>query len=182
MADLSRELAYTMTLDANITATEPLLGQMSTYQSVTNFLDTNLIAITAFLAVLSTLLIYSLMLSDVEQRTFEFGMLRALGFNTKNVMTTVILQAFLFAIPGVVFGLSFAAAMNAAIRYVLFNLAENKTNYLLTPSSIVIGVCTGIFIPLIANYAPISVALGKNLRNSLDQSRRAASEITVKMT
>ena len=32
------------------------------------------------------MLIYSLMLSDVEQRTYEFGMLRALGFNTKNII------------------------------------------------------------------------------------------------
>lgn len=155
---------------------------MGTFKSVTSFLDTNLISITAFLGVLSSMLIYSLMLSDVEERTFEFGMLRALGFNTKNVMATVFIQAMMFAIPGVLLGLAAAAGMNAGIRYILFTLANNSTNYALTTSSIIIGVLTGIIIPIIANYAPISVALGKNLRTSLDQSRRTGGEITVKMT
>jgi ABC-type antimicrobial peptide transport system permease subunit len=31
------------------------------------------------------------MLSDVEEKTYEFGMLRALGFNTKNIMITIIM-------------------------------------------------------------------------------------------
>lgn len=45
--------------------------------------------IVIFLGILSAQLIYSLMLSDVEEKTFEFGMLRALGFNTKNIVTTI---------------------------------------------------------------------------------------------
>lgn len=41
----------------------------------------NMTAICLFLLVmLSTILIYSLMISDVDEKTFEFGMLRAIGF------------------------------------------------------------------------------------------------------
>ena len=86
----SFKLAETLTAKAHITTSEPILDQMHTYKGITTFLDTNLIAITAFLGVLSAMLIYSLMLSDVEERTYEFGMLRALGFNTKNIMMTVV--------------------------------------------------------------------------------------------
>ena len=50
-----------------------------------------MLTLTAFLAILSAQLIYSLMLSDVEERTFEMGMLRALGFNTNNILSTVLL-------------------------------------------------------------------------------------------
>jgi hypothetical protein len=71
-------------------------------------------------------------------------------------------------VPGVLLGLVAAAIMNAGLRAILFNLANNKTSYALTSGSVVLGVLTGILIPLIANYAPISLALGKNLRNSLD--------------
>lgn len=35
---------------------------------------------TFLLLMLSVLLIYSLMIGDVEEKTYEFGMLRALGF------------------------------------------------------------------------------------------------------
>ena len=86
------------------------------------FLETNLLTITVFLALLSSQLIYSLMLSDVEERTYEFGMLRALGFNTKNVMMTIFIQAMIFAIPGVVFGLGMASVLNAGVRYEILTL------------------------------------------------------------
>ena len=33
-----------------------------------------------FLCILSVQLIYSLMISDVEEKTYQYGMLRALGF------------------------------------------------------------------------------------------------------
>ena len=88
----------------------------------------------------------------------------------------------MFAIPGVGLGMAAAAAMNAGVRYILFSLVNNETDYMLTPSSIIIGTATGLLIPLVANYAPISVALGKNLRTSLDQSRRSANEMSIKVT
>ena len=85
----------------------------------------------------------------------------------------------IFAIPGVLLGLMAAAVLNAAIRYMLFTLTENVVDYYLTSSSVIIGVCVGIFIPIFANTIPIRQALGKNLRTSLDLNRRTAGEISV---
>lgn len=45
-----------------------------------NFIDNLIAAATMILLMLSILLIYSLMIGDVEEKTYEFGMLRALGF------------------------------------------------------------------------------------------------------
>jgi len=42
-----------------------------------------------FLAILSVMLIYSLMLSDVDEKTYQYGMLRALGFKNKNLMALI---------------------------------------------------------------------------------------------
>jgi ABC-type antimicrobial peptide transport system permease subunit len=69
-----------------------------------------MVTVVAFLALLSCQLIYSLMLSDVEEKTFEFGMLRALGFNRNNIIYTIIVSAFTFSVPGVLSGLLAAAA------------------------------------------------------------------------
>ena len=60
------------------------------------------------------------MLSDVEEKTYEFGMLRALGFNTKNIMAVIITQAFTFSIPGLITGLIVAYGLNYAMRTVLY--------------------------------------------------------------
>lgn len=45
-----------------------------------NFVDNLVVSATFLLLMLSVLLIYSLMIGDVEEKTYEFGMLRALGF------------------------------------------------------------------------------------------------------
>ena len=45
-----------------------------------NFIENLLGVATIILLMLSILLIYSLMIGDVEEKTYEFGMLRALGF------------------------------------------------------------------------------------------------------
>jgi ABC-type antimicrobial peptide transport system permease subunit len=117
------------------------------------------------------------MLSDVEEKTYEFGMLRALGFNTRNLMATIILQAFTFAIPGLVSGIIVAAILNLAMRHVLYNLTNNNSTYGLSSGSMMIGLSIGLFLPLISNIIPIQKALGKNLRASLDPYQRGAGEL-----
>lgn len=50
------------------------------------FLDSLFGTAIFILAILAILLIYSLMLSDIDSKTYEFGMLRALGFQNKNLI------------------------------------------------------------------------------------------------
>ena len=58
---------------------------------MSTLLNNNLGTIIAFLIILSAQLIYSLMLGDVDEKTFEFAMLRSLGFNTHNIVATITL-------------------------------------------------------------------------------------------
>lgn len=146
-----------------------------------DFVNTSMATVIVFLGLLSSQLIYSLMLSDVEEKTFEFGMLRALGFNRKNIILTIIVSAFTFAIPGILSGILFAAGQNAGLRYLLFKLVENKSTYSLTTTSIILGLSLGIILPLVSNIIPIQKALGKNLRASLDVYHRASSELSVQI-
>ena len=73
-------LADTLTLESNFTLTAPLKGQFGTTSTMKTFLDSTLITIIIFLGMLSAMLLYSLMLSDVDSKTYEYGMLRSLGF------------------------------------------------------------------------------------------------------
>jgi ABC-type antimicrobial peptide transport system permease subunit len=61
-------------------ATSTLAISVSGYLMLKNFIDNLIAAATIILLMLSILLIYSLMIGDVEEKTYEFGMLRALGF------------------------------------------------------------------------------------------------------
>ena len=74
-----------------------------------------------------------------------------------------------------------AAALNAAGRAAVYDIARNRSTYGLSPGSIWLGVILGIFLPLISNILPIQAALGKTLRTSLDLYQRSAGELAVSM-
>lgn len=128
---------------------------MNNVEFITIFVSTNMMAIIAFLTILCIQLIYSLMLSDVEEKTYEFGMLRALGFNTKNLGVTIIIQALSFAMPGLLFGFIVAIALNVIVRYILYSITTNYDTYALSTASVWIGVVLGTLIPLLSNIIPI---------------------------
>ena len=91
LAERGKSMLSLFNLDANLTATEPILNSMEQVEIVNIFLDTNLVTIVCFLVILSTQLIYDLMISDVEERKFEYGLLRALGFKKRNLFGTIII-------------------------------------------------------------------------------------------
>ena len=95
------------------------------------------------------------MLTDVEGKTYEFGMLRALGFNTNNLITLIFIQAFTFAVPGLLIGLTLAAALNSFCRFGIFNIFQIFSTYGLTYSSLVIGIVMGLVLPLLSNILPV---------------------------
>ena len=56
------------------------------------------------MVMLSAMLIYSLMVSDIDDRTYEMAMIRALGLKSKSVMHIIIIQSLIFLVPGVLAG------------------------------------------------------------------------------
>lgn len=79
----------TIPYNANITISTPLKENLRGAKMISVFMASNMGAIVVFLSIISVKLIYSLLISNVSEKTYEFGMLRALGFTTKNVVTTI---------------------------------------------------------------------------------------------
>ena len=132
-----------------------------------------------FLGILSIQLIYSLMISNVDEKTYQYGMLRALGFKQKSLVTLISLQSSFFSLPGLCGGLIVASFLNFIARFFVFVYSRNSTDFDLSPSAIWLGVSMGLVIPLIANVMPIQRALSKNLRVSLDLYHKTINEITI---
>jgi ABC-type antimicrobial peptide transport system permease subunit len=63
------------------------------------------------------------MLSDVDEKTYQYGMLRALGFRNKNLISLISMQSFSFSIPGLLGGLLVAYFLNVIARYFVFQLS-----------------------------------------------------------
>ena len=94
-----------------------------------SFLESIFYTSLALLALLSILLIYSLMLSDVEEKTYEFGMLRALGFNHKALIVLLTIQGLIFATGGTFLGIILAYIISNLVSNILFVQTLEKTSY-----------------------------------------------------
>lgn len=169
---VGKQMMEALSLSANVTTSCPLKSNVQQLNLIQVLMNTILGTVVAFLAILCIQLNYSLMLSDVDSKTYEYGMLRALGFNKRNVMAAVLLQGLTFSIPGIILGISVSALLNWGVRDLIYYYTDNTASYALSPASVVMGLCLGFFIPLLSNILPIRNALGKNLRASLDLYHR----------
>lgn len=85
------------------------------------FLDNMIASAVLLLVMLAILLIYSLMISDVEEKTYEFGMLRALGSEKNSIILILLFEALVFALPGLSLGLLMAYIANVAVSVIFYD-------------------------------------------------------------
>lgn len=150
-----RDIMDRLTLNTNATISTPMLTSIKSVEQIRVFLSSSLSTIVFFLAILSIQLIYSLMLSDVDEKTYQYGMLRALGFRNKNLIALISLQSFSFSIPGLIGGLIVAYFLNIIARGIIFIYAQNSTTYDMSAGSLILGISLGLILPLISNILPI---------------------------
>ena len=80
-----------------------------------------------FLCLISFILIYSLMQSDVEERTYEFAMLRTMGLRNKNLMVILLIQSMMFSLPGLLLGFTINFICQNGAQIFVFMLADYPT-------------------------------------------------------
>ena len=114
------EIAQALTLNTNVTMSAPLEKQYASTSNLSAFLEGTLITIIIFLGILSAMLLYSLMLSDVDSKTYEYGMLRALGFRKNMLIGMIFEQSFSFSMPGIFLGVIIAWIFNVFLRQAIF--------------------------------------------------------------
>ena len=92
---------------------------------IKSFSEATFMAIIVFLAIIASMLVFSLMLSDVEGKTYEYGMLRALGFKKFYLVSMISISSFTFSVPGMVAGIFVAFILNIFLREGIYMEAEN---------------------------------------------------------
>ena len=83
--------------------------------------------------------------------------------------------------PGFFLGIIVAFIINTLLRQIIFVAAKNSLSYNLSAFSIILGVCFGFFMPMIANTMPIKDSMSKNLRSALDLTRNKDDSVGVKI-
>ncbi|KAI9209917.1 uncharacterized protein BJ171DRAFT_609452 [Polychytrium aggregatum] len=133
-----------------------------------------LLVVVIVLVFLGCLVIYSVLLTNVSEKTYEFGMLRMLGMSHGHIVNLLISQYLFLAIPGVSVGLLVGFLISLGSNGYIFSL----TRIVLAPGlgavPIALGASMGFAFPLIGITVPIQRALGKTLRDSLDMFHHMA--------
>eukprot|EP00347_Sterkiella_histriomuscorum_P012753 403367353 len=140
------------------------------------------INIILFIFVLAFILNQSLVQSDVEERTYEFAMLRTLGYRKNQLVQLLSFQTLFFSIPGMIFGFIVMTLILYTLKLVIYDATKFSIYQEIDTATILVAVLMGLVAPLVANYVPARQAMSKSLRDSLDVYRKTIDDFTVTMT
>lgn len=156
-----------------------ILSSLFEIRFFTLFLGLILSIILTILCILSTMLIYSLLMISIETRTFELGVHRMVGMKRLGIIQMLMVQALSYAIPAWIFGLIFAQVLANQVLSSLEASVEVPIHKQLTDDAIIVGTCLGLLIPLVAALFPIRNALAQNLQDSLDTKHSKTMAVKV---
>ena len=166
---------YDMDLQMSI----PILNNFKYAQYMDFQLGTTLFTVIFFMFVIDVIVIYSMMLTDVEERTYEFAMLRCLGFQNGSLIVLLLIQALFFSLPATAIGFILLNLFTSAAQVGLYQKLGISLQVPVHQSTVWLGLLTGVLIPLISNIYPIKQALGTKLRDALDRFRQGIDETEV---
>jgi len=181
MKKWENKVAFSLGIDLAASCTAPIDDFLLDIEIGRAFLSQVLLTMVIVLFLLSMLVIYSLLLSNTEEKTYEYGMLRALGLKHKSLIALMSIQAFFYSLPGVLIGLSLGFIIYLPVAWYLADFSDTEINPYLQTRSIVLGILLGTIMPVVANIVPIRQALSRTLRDALDLYHQSFSETIIKI-
>ncbi|EGC33767.1 hypothetical protein DICPUDRAFT_56279 [Dictyostelium purpureum] len=180
IVDFSNKILYKIGFN-EFSSSLPVMGQLSKNRYVALFLGLILNVIIFILLFLSILLIYSLLMIDVETRTFEMGVMRMIGTTRNGIIQLMLFKAFSYSVPSWALGLLVAQIFGFVVSAIFKSITGVPIPTRLTGESILLATALGIIIPIASAIFPIRSALGKNLHDSLDvkHSKTMAVQISI---
>eukprot|EP00698_Gefionella_okellyi_P021274 TRINITY_DN6854_c0_g1_i1.p1 TRINITY_DN6854_c0_g1~~TRINITY_DN6854_c0_g1_i1.p1 ORF type:complete len:1082 (+),score=291.51 TRINITY_DN6854_c0_g1_i1:95-3340(+) len=162
-----------------VTVTAPVLAGLSATGFIRLFLDQIFNMVVIVLVFLGCVLIYSLQIGDVQEKTYEYGMLRALGMRHGMLITLLLFQALFYAVPGILASYIAIAVFNAVLSVMFAQATSNFVDFSVDSAAMGIGLAIGMAMPLMSNIFPIRRALSKTLRDSLDMYHQSVNDVLV---
>ncbi len=95
------------------------------------------------------------MLNDVEERTYEFAMLRTLGYENSSLAILLVIQTLFQSIPATSIGFILVYIFTQGTQILLSVYINIIVTVNFTNGQIILGLITGFLVPLISNIYPI---------------------------
>jgi hypothetical protein len=159
----------------------PIAGFLRGFDILSLFLGLIINVIIFILLFICTLLIYSLLITNVETRTFELGIFRMFGMKRIEVINLLLFQALAYAIFSYPLGIALAQWLAMGLTNSISTLVNVTIDPWLTTESILVAAMLRVVMPLFASIFPIHNAFGRNLAEALDtrQSKTKTVQISI---
>ncbi len=151
--ELGNQLPGSVTIE---TGDENVQSQRDDIGELVGFLTTALLIFAGVALFVAAFLIFNTFSIMVAQRTREFGMLRALGANRRQIVGSVVLEALvlglLASVLGFLLGVLFASVLEAAFKGLGIDLPASGR--VVEARTVLVAIVTGTLITLVAALAP----------------------------
>ncbi|MDX6582003.1 MAG: putative transport system permease protein [Solirubrobacterales bacterium] len=138
------------------TGAQNVQSQQDDISTFTGFLKTALLIFAGVALFVAAFLIFNTFSITVAQRTREFAMLRTLGASRRQILASVVLEAFLIglgaAIVGVGLGIGFAKVIGNLFASLGIDLPNTGT--VIEPRTVIVGLILGTGITVLAALMP----------------------------
>jgi len=119
----------------------------------------------------------------VDERNYEFAMLRTLGYMKKQLLGLLSMQTFVFSLPGTILGVLLMILILSTIKIAIYQLLKFPVQTTIDSITISISIFLGIVLPQLSNLGPIRTAVATSLRDALDiQRKKKPDDLTIQMT
>ena len=149
LLNITDQISEAVGLDYPASWALPVESGVETTNFISLFLNQIFISVIGVLVILAIMLIYSLLLSDVEEKTFEYGMLRTLGMPKVVLILLLCIQALYFAAPGIVLGFLICFILYVPIEYALSSFVIITMDASIHGPAIGLGLALGLILPFI---------------------------------
>jgi len=126
--------------------------------------------ITLLSMLITGILINSILSTSIEERIREFGIIRVVGGKKVFPVKMVIFEGLFLGLVGSLIGVIAGVAFTEPLSIMLFASVDSdvsKMEFVIQPSTILIGFCIGIIIPVIVSFLPAYKAAKMNLIKSI---------------
>ncbi|KAK8803701.1 hypothetical protein WA158_001395 [Blastocystis sp. Blastoise] len=151
-----------------VTPTYPLYLALSNLSFVNILLNQICIMVDILLCILGGYVIYCLLMTNIDVKTYEYGLLRSFGLSSPSLISIVIFQTLYFVIPGIIIGILFCFIGYYIMRWILLSTLFIEMNMIPPLSAIYIGVIIGICIPLLSLLPPLYKLFSQSINKALD--------------
>jgi hypothetical protein len=182
LATVSNAVSDAIGAGLGIATTLPVATVLEPLKFLKLFLNQLFGACVLLIIALASMAVYSLLISDVEQSTYEFGMLRALGLNVRSLGVLIAARAAYFTAPSLLIGIIVAQIASTVALAYLYDFIGADRNFSMDSFAVLLALLVGVTMPVIGSYVPTKAALQNSLSDSLDVYKQASATVSVVAT